>query len=133
MQLYLLEITTLKTYRKRQYVARTKKSGLAALFLVIIPLLACSATGNSPVVSKSISANALARKAPDSMAFSAAPQSIAPGASTTLNWHVNGASDITINPGNFHSTRAVGSLTVAPNSTTNYTLTATNSAGSSTA
>ncbi len=57
--------------------------------------------------------------------FDASPNSIKPGESAVLNWHVSGASNVTIEPdiGNVEPT---GTLEVSPSTTTSYKLTASN-------
>lgn len=57
--------------------------------------------------------------------FDASPNSIKPGENAVLNWHVSGASNITIEPdiGNVEPT---GTLEVSPSTTTSYKLTASN-------
>jgi len=71
--------------------------------------------------------------APAITSFSASPESIVAGASTTLSWATTGATSVTVTPGNFASTAASGSTTLSPTVTTTYTLTATNSSGTATA
>lgn len=58
--------------------------------------------------------------------FTAAAATIQRGRSTTLSWSVQGASQLTLSPG---GPVTGSSLTVAPEVSTIYTLTATNSAG----
>ncbi len=65
--------------------------------------------------------------------FSGSPSLIAAGSSTVLSWNVGNASSIAITPGSFSTSTLVGSTTVSPTSTTVYTITATNGAGTSTA
>jgi hypothetical protein len=62
--------------------------------------------------------------------FAAYPPVIAYGESSTLSWDVNGASIVTINQG-IGQVQPIDSITVTPYNTTYYTLTATNSTGSS--
>jgi hypothetical protein len=64
--------------------------------------------------------------------FNASPASITIGSSATLNWNVSGATSVSIDQG-IGAIGAVGNTLVSPGATTSYTLTATNSAGSSTA
>ncbi|HLY18551.1 MAG TPA: serine/threonine-protein kinase [Bryobacteraceae bacterium] len=64
--------------------------------------------------------------------FSADPESIAAGASATLNWEASGASTLTIDP-DIGKVPAQGPLTVRPGKTTTYVLTASNAAGKNTA
>jgi hypothetical protein len=63
--------------------------------------------------------------------FSASPESIQKGQSVALSWSVSGATDVTIQP-YVGSVDAYGSKVLALDSSTTFTLTATNSAGSST-
>jgi len=62
--------------------------------------------------------------------FNADSATITEGESVTLSWQVTDADDVSINQG-IGSVGLSGSTSVSPTSTTNYTLTATNSAGSS--
>jgi uncharacterized protein (TIGR03437 family) len=62
--------------------------------------------------------------------FVVSPSAIVAGQTATLSWSVSNASTVTIN-NNIGSVALSGSLSVAPNSTTTYTITAINSAGAS--
>jgi hypothetical protein len=73
------------------------------------------------------------RARPTISSFSASPSQIVVGSSTTLSWNVANASSITITPGSFSTTTPAGSTKMSPTSTTVYTLSATNSGGTSTA
>jgi hypothetical protein len=64
--------------------------------------------------------------------FTANPNTIPSGSSSTLNWATTGATSLAITPGVFTSTSASGSTSVSPSATTTYTLTATDAAGSTT-
>jgi predicted secreted protein len=64
--------------------------------------------------------------------FYASPASISQGGSGTLNWKVTGADAVTIDHG-LGTVSANGSLTVSPNETTVYKLTATNASGTTVA
>ncbi len=70
--------------------------------------------------------------APVINSFSANPNAIVAGQVSTLSWNVSGATSITINNG-VGDVTALTSKMVVPSSTTQYTLTAINSAGSKTA
>jgi uncharacterized cupredoxin-like copper-binding protein len=80
---------------------------------------------------KSLIVNVGPLPAPTIESFTATPATIAPGASTTLAWSVNGATAVTIaaNSGTSPGTVTGNSLTVSPAMSTVYTLTATNAAG----
>jgi uncharacterized protein YkwD len=68
---------------------------------------------------------------PAILSFTASPSTLTPGQTSTLSWSVNGASSVAID----NSIGAVSnatSMAVTPSQTTTYTLTATNSGGSST-
>jgi hypothetical protein len=66
-------------------------------------------------------------------AFLALPAFVMPGASSTLSWNTTLASNVSINQGlGNQSATSTGSVIVSPSSTTIYTLTATNSNGTST-
>ena len=64
--------------------------------------------------------------------FGASPATISAGESSTLSWTVTGATTVSIDQG-IGNVALSGSRVVNPNSTTVYTLTATNAAGSVTA
>ena len=70
--------------------------------------------------------------APVIASFTASPSSITAGQSTRLSWNVTGATSLSVNQGVGMVTGATGE-TVFPSSTTAYTLSATNAAGSTTA
>jgi hypothetical protein len=61
--------------------------------------------------------------------FSATPDSILPGGSSTLEWNVTGATSVNITPGVGNNLRVQGTATVTPSTTTTYTLVATGSGG----
>ncbi len=61
--------------------------------------------------------------------FTASPSTINPGQTSTLSWVALNATTVTISPG-IGNVSATGSTQVTPATTTTYTLTATNSAGS---
>jgi len=66
------------------------------------------------------------------VSFSASPQSITLGGSSTLSWTVQNATTISIDQG-VGTVSASGSQAVSPTATTTYTLTAQNAAGTTTA
>ncbi|HWQ49056.1 MAG TPA: hypothetical protein VN414_08945 [Methanosarcina sp.] len=57
--------------------------------------------------------------------FESSPDSITPGESAVLNWHVSGVSNVTIEP-DIGVTEPTGTLNVSPAGTTTYKLTASN-------
>ncbi len=57
--------------------------------------------------------------------FDASPDSVKPGESAVLNWHVTGVQNVTIEP-NIGVIEHTGTLNVSPASTTTYKLTASN-------
>jgi hypothetical protein len=61
--------------------------------------------------------------------FTASPANIQPGGSSTISWKVTGASDIKIAP-EIGPTGPEIAITIYPNNTTTYTLTASNTVGS---
>jgi hypothetical protein len=65
-----------------------------------------------------------------SITFTASPDTIAAGQSSTLTWTVPDAASVIIDPG-IGAQRSTGSIVVSPQSTTTYRLTATGSSGSS--
>jgi hypothetical protein len=88
---------------------------LAPPYYLYLPFITKSATSAAPVI----------------QSFSANPASIAPGQASTLAWSVTGATSLSLSPG-------IGAVTgssqvINPAATTEYTLTATNAHGSTTA
>ncbi len=61
--------------------------------------------------------------------FTATPETINPGQAVTLSWDVSGAAAVTIHP-RVDTVTPSGTIQLAPTTTTVYTLTATNEAGS---
>lgn len=70
--------------------------------------------------------------APVILSFTATPDSITAGFPSTLQWNVTGATSVHINQG-IGAVPSSGTQSVSPTATTMYTLTATNSSGSSVA
>lgn len=68
--------------------------------------------------------------APTKPVLTASKTSISPGQSSTLSWTSTGATSCTLNPGSLTTTGPTGSRVVSPTSTTSYTVTCKNSAGS---
>jgi hypothetical protein len=66
---------------------------------------------------------------PQVVTFVATPQNIDAGQSTKLCWQVTNATNISITPGVGTNLNANDCATVSPNTTTTYTLTATNATG----
>jgi len=64
--------------------------------------------------------------------FAADPESICAGNSSTLSWNVSDAAEITIEP-DVGSVELIGNVSVLPEASTTYTLTAANESGSATA
>jgi hypothetical protein len=73
---------------------------------------------------------AFSQMAPVIASFSATPQTISQGESTTLSWNISGATSADIDNGIGSVDASEGSISVSPDTTTIYTLTATNSGGS---
>jgi len=69
---------------------------------------------------------------PTISSFTATPTSINQGEQTVLSWNASGASTVNIQP-DIGTVGPTGSLTLTPNATVSYTLTADNAAGSATA
>jgi hypothetical protein len=64
--------------------------------------------------------------------FSASPNDVQPGVTSTLSWSITNASSASINQGVGSVSSSSGSYVLHPTSTTTYTLTATNTNGTST-
>ena len=89
------------------------------------------ATNSFGTVQQSV--NVTAGTAPVINSFVVADPNPLYGAETTLNWNVSGASSISINQGVGAISGATGSASIAPLQATTYTLTATNTYGTTTA
>jgi PKD repeat protein len=97
----------------------SKKWLLVLSALSLLALIGCTAAPAPPAAKPTISS------------FAASPTSINQGDQTVLSWDVSGATTITIEP-NIGKMGPSGSLTLTPNATVTYTLTASNEAGSAT-
>ncbi len=86
----------------------------------------------SDEVRSRITVSAGAAAVPAINSFGASPGSITSGASSTLSWDVSNATAVGIDKG-VGAVAATGTTAVSPFTTTQYTLTATNAAGSATA
>ena len=98
-------------------------------FLVLIAVSLVALIGS--VAGCGAAAPAASTVKPTISSFAASPTSISQGQQTTLSWNVSGAGTVTIQP-DIKTAGATGSLTLTPNATVTYTLTASNEAGSST-
>jgi hypothetical protein len=98
-------------------------------FLVLIAISLVTLVGSAAGCGAAAPATPAAK--PTISSFAASPTSTNQGQQTVLSWNVSGAATVTIQPdiGNVGST---GSLTLTPNATVTYTLTAENAAGSTT-
>ncbi|MFN8010701.1 MAG: hypothetical protein U0P81_04785 [Holophagaceae bacterium] len=94
--------------------------------------LTASNAAGSATASATVTVNPAPPQVPVIASFTATPASLAPGQSSTLAWSVTGATSLSIDSGVGDVTGA-SSRAVSPASTTTYTLTATNPAGSATA
>jgi len=69
---------------------------------------------------------------PEIIVFSANPPAITTGSSTTLLWNVSKSNSVIISP-SIGTVQPAGNLSISPAATTNYTITASNAAGTATA
>lgn len=110
----------------------------ALLLFLAISTTACSQVvvppSAAPPVSnpKSPTPTVPSYKTPTILTFEAAPTSITAGAAATLTWEVTNASSVNISDG-VGQVALKGTRSVLPQSTTTYTISATNQYGSSTA
>ncbi len=86
-----------------------------------------TATTGADVVTRSVTV--YVDSPPVIPSFSANDTTVVPGAAVTLNWSTQGATNLTLNPGNINVTGTT-SRVVNPTAATTYTLTASNTAGS---
>jgi hypothetical protein len=98
-------------------------------FLVLIAISLVLMVGSAAGCGAAAPATSAAK--PTISSFGASPPSINQGQQTTLSWNVSGATTVSIQP-DIGSVGPSGSLTLTPNATISYTLTASNEAGSST-
>jgi len=94
--------------------------------------LTAANTAGSATARVTVTVTAPAPGVPTIASFTANPSTVTAGQSTTLSWNVTGATSVTMDNG-VGALASSGSRTIAPAQTTTYTLTAANSAGSSTA
>ena len=87
--------------------------------------------GGTPDASIAIEVRKLGQVTPPGVFFSADPQSITYGESSTLAWTTTNADSISIDQG-IGSVGVSGSITVSPTETTTYTITATGPGGTAT-
>lgn len=85
-----------------------------------------TATTGTDVVTKSVTV--YVNSAPVIQVFSANDTTVTPGAAVVLSWDVQGATSLTLTPGNIN-VLGTTTRTVNPTTTTTYTLTASNIAG----
>lgn len=85
----------------------------------------------SVTASTTVTVGAATTTAPVVTSFTASPMSITAGQSSTLQWNVSGATSVSINQ-DIGTVAASGTRSVTPSATTIYTLTATNSFGTTT-
>ncbi len=92
--------------------------GLVPAIGLLIALVSCGGGGSGAL--------------PSITSFTATPNSISSGETSTLSWNVRGQQTLTIDPG-IGSVTGQNSITINPTQTTTYTLTASNSIGVDTA
>lgn len=98
-------------------------------FLVLIAISLVTLVGSA--VGCGAAAPSAPTAKPTISSFAASPSSINQGQQTALSWNVSGATTVTIQP-DIGSVGQTGSLTLTPNASVSYTLTASNEAGIST-
>jgi hypothetical protein len=94
--------------------------------LIILPFLLLALACSTFPWSNSASSTSQ----PAIVAFTATPSVITAGQTATLMWNVTNATSVQIDQGVGSGLAVAGTVTVAPAATTNYILTASNSAGS---
>lgn len=88
--------------------------------------LIATGKGNEKVALCTVTVNNESQESLIISSFDASPDSIMPGESAVLNWHVSGVSNVTIEP-DIGVTEPTGTFTVSPAGTTTYKLIASNS------
>ena len=91
-----------------------------SILVFIVAAFGCAPAVTTPPAAK-----------PAITSFTATPASISQGQQTALSWNVSGVAQVDIQPG-IGNVGGSGLLTLTPNATVTYTLTATNAAGSAT-
>jgi phage shock protein A len=104
----------------------TASNGQAYAFRLLVSDGTASSVARVAVTSRDTARPVITR-------FSATPSTITRGQSSTLNWVVENADNVTISAVTQTLARDSGTVSVSPAQTTNYVLTATNSAGQATA
>jgi hypothetical protein len=87
-----------------------------------------AATGNSGIVTATITVSVVPAGTPVITSFTAAPSEITAGQSSTLEWNVTGANSVSIDSG-IGLVSVAGSATITPSDNTTYTLTAQGNSG----
>jgi hypothetical protein len=117
-------------------VALTGTRAVSPAATTVYTLTASSATSSVTATTQVIVTGAAPPPTPTGQpvvnSFIASPSTISYGGSTTLSWSVTNATSVTIDNG-VGAVGSLGSTVVIPAATITYTLTASNSAGSSTA
>jgi hypothetical protein len=88
-----------------------------------------AANGNGVMVTAVITIQVTPASVPQVVAYTVSPQTINAGQNAQLCWQVTGATSITISNGIGSNLQANQCVTVSPQTTTTYVLTATNAAG----
>ena len=98
---------------------RNKRKWYSILLIGLVLLLGASVVGCPDSTPQTL---------PNIVAFSATPNEISAGESATLLWNITGVTTVSIDQG-IGDVPAAGTKEVSPATTTTYTLTATNTAG----
>jgi hypothetical protein len=115
-----------------QGMGRVALSGVADVSPTAATTYKLTAANSSGSVTATTTVSMIAVALPVIDFFTTTPMSINSGDSTTLQWNVTGASTISVDRG-VGAVSAAGKYVISPAASDNYTLTATNSAGSVTA
>ncbi len=124
------EVTGATSVAINQGVGQVAASGSAGVSPLATTIYTLTAVNSSGTVTATASVSVLQK--PTIFAFAASPLTINPGGSSMLSWQEEGAATLSVDHGAIVASGA-SSTTVSPATTTVYTLTATNAAGSTAA
>jgi hypothetical protein len=125
-------VTGATTVSIDQGIGKVDVAGTKAVTPAATTTYTLSASNGAGSVSKSVALTVGPAGPPTINSFTADPAQIVAGQTSTLQWDISGAKNISISPG-VGPVSASGTRIVHPEITTTYTLTATNSNGSVTA
>jgi len=125
----LWNVTGASSVRIEPGLGSVAVAGSQAITPEITTSYVLTASNNAGVATRSVAVIVASPALPIIVSFGIGPSAITAGETATAMWNVTGATSLTIDQG-IGTVPAAGTRLVSPDSTTTYTLTATNDAGS---